>query len=150
MYKEIKSRFMQVLFRFRKSGLDYVKISDLNMTELYVMNSLSENLFNDGKNVDLAEIQNHTYITKAAISKMFSSLEKKGYVIRETDKANRRKITVELTPCGKRAVEDAAGTAGEILDIVISRLGEEKTYQLIALLNDLSDVTDEVRAELGA
>lgn len=150
MDRELKNQFMQVLFRFRKSGLDYVKISDLNMTELYVMNSLSENLFSDGKNIDLAEIQNHTYVTKAAISKMFTSLEKKGYVIRETDKLNRRRITVELTPCGKETVEEAAGTASDVLDIVISRLGEEKTCQLISLLNELSDVTDEVRSELGA
>lgn len=150
MEKNIKDQFMQVLFRFRKSGLDSVKISDLNMTELFVMSNLSENLFNDDKSVDLAEIQNHTYVTKAAISKMFGTLEKKGYVIRETDKTNRRRITVEMTPSGKVAVDDAATRADEILELVISRLGEESTCQLILLLNRLSDIAEEVRTEQGA
>ena len=147
MKKEIKNQFMQMFFRFRRNGLDYIKIADLNMTELFVMNSLSENLFNDGTRVDLAEIQNHTYVTKAAISKMFTSLEKKGYVIRETDRANRRKITVELTACGKKVVEDATEKADEVLDLVISRFGEEKVCQLISLMDQLSDITEALKSE---
>lgn len=150
MEKGIKYELMQGLFRFRKNGLEYVKIADLNMTELFVMKNLFLNLFNGTKRVDLAEIQSQTYITKAAISKMFTSLEKKGYLVRETDKSNRRKITVEITPCGKHVVEGAAKKADDVLNIVISRLGMKETCQLISLLNQFSDVVEEVRNELGS
>lgn len=150
MGTELKNQLMQSLFRFRKTGFDYVKISELNMTELFVLSNLMKTHLNEGARVDLAQIQNHTYITKAAISKMFTSLEKKGYVIRETDKTNRRKITVEITPCGKEVIEDASERANGILDAVFTQFGAENTAELISLLNSFSDITEDVKNEMGA
>ena len=150
MGTELKNQLMQSLFRFRKTSFDYVKISDLNMTELFVLSNLMKTHFNEGTSVDLTQIQSHTYITKAAISKMFTSLEKKGYVIRETDKTNRRKITVEITPCGKDVIEDASQKANEVLDAVFTQFGADNTHQLISLLNSFSDITEDVKKELGA
>ena len=148
MDSELKKRYIQVLFRFRKSGLDFPKIADVSMMELFVMAGLSNNNFCDGKRVDLTQIKGHTHTTKAAISLMFTSLEKKGYVIREIDKSNRRKITVVLTDAGNQVLENAKVKIDLLLDKTFTRFGEDKAWQLITLLNELSDVSDQLKQEM--
>jgi DNA-binding MarR family transcriptional regulator len=143
----LKKQYIQVLFRFRKVGLASPKISGVNMTELFVMAGISNDISLDKKSVNMSEIQCNTHITKAAISQMFSSLEKRGYVIRETDRSNRRKITVELTPEGERIISEAQREVDKMLDETLSRLGEQKARQLISLLNELSDILDELKKD---
>jgi DNA-binding MarR family transcriptional regulator len=145
MDTKLKREYIQVLFRFKKAGLDFPKISDVNMTELFVMAGISNNAFFKDKSIDLTEIQNLTHITKAAISLMFTSLEKRGYVIRETDRSNRRRITVELTTEGEKVLAEAQTQVDLMLDQTLSRLGEEKAWQLISLLHELSDISDELK-----
>ena len=145
MDNEFKKRFMQVIFRFRKSGMDFPKMADLNMTEFFVMNGLAKNIFGDDSSVDLSQIQCHTHITKAAISQMFTSLEKRGYIIRETDKSNRRRITVVLTPQGTEILAQSQQQANKTLEEILLRLGEEKAQQLVELLSELSDIRDDIK-----
>lgn len=144
---ELKKKFMQAIFRFRKSGMDFPKMADINMTEFFVMNGLSKNIFGQDQSVDLSQVQCHTHVTKAAISQMFTSLEKRGYIIRETDKSNRRKITVTLTQQGKEILALSQRAADKTLDEILFRLGEDKARQLVCLLSELSDISDEIKRE---
>lgn len=125
--------------------MDFPKMSNINMTEFFVMNGLSKNMFGVDKSVDLSQIQCHTHITKAAISQMFTSLEKRGYIIRETDKSNRRKITVTLTPQGTEILAQSQQQANQTLEEILHRLGEEKAQQLVSLLSELSDIRDDIK-----
>ena len=150
MESDLKKKFMQAIFRFRKSGMDFPKMADINMTEFFVMNGLSKNIYGVDQSVDLSQIQCHTHITKAAISQMFTSLEKRGYLIRETDKSNRRKITVTLTPQGKEILAQSQQQAGSMLQEILLRLGEDKAWQLISLLSELSDIRDDIKRESAA
>jgi len=147
MDAELKKEFMQILFRFKKAGPDFSTSSDVNMTELFVMAGISNKMFFKDNSVDLTEIQNLTHITKAAISQIFTSLDKRGYVIRETDRSNRRRITVELTAEGERVLAQAQSRADRMLEQILSRLGEEKAWQFISLLNEVSDIADELKGE---
>ena len=150
MESDLKRKFMQALFRFRKSGMDLPKMADINMTEFFVMHGLAENMFGKDQSVDLSQIQFHTHVTKAAISQMFTSLAKRGYIIRETDTSNRRRITVTLTRHGKEILALSQQEADKMLDKILLRLGEEKALQLVSLLNDLSDISDSIKQECRA
>jgi DNA-binding MarR family transcriptional regulator len=151
MDNTLKEQYMKVLFRFKKAGLDFPGLTEVNMSELFVMAGIANNDFCCEKSViNTAEIQSHIFISKAAISLMFTSLEKRGYLIRETDKTNRRKITVELTPEGVRILAAAQKQMDELLEETLSRFGEEKTWQLISLLNQLSDISEELKAKAAA
>jgi len=148
MNSELKKSYIQVMFRFRKSGMDFPKLAGVNMMELFVMAGLSNNSFCDDKHIDLEQIKRHTHTTKAAISLMFTSLEKRGYVIREIDKSNRRKITVVLTDAGNKVLEETKIKVDFLLDKIFTRFGEDKAWQLITLLNELSDVSDEIKQDI--
>ena len=150
MESELKKKFMQAIFRFRKAGMDFPKMADLNMTEFFVMNGLAKNIFAKGQSVDLSQIQCHTHVTKAAISQLFTSLAKRGYIVRETDTGNRRRITVALTPRGQEILALSQQEADRTLEKILLRLGEEKALQLVSLLNELSDIKDSIKRERAA
>jgi DNA-binding MarR family transcriptional regulator len=145
MDEDFKEKFLLSMFRFRKTGLELPGKKDVNLTELFVLGSISKKAFIKGKTVNLSEIQEQFHITKGAISQMFTSLEKRGYIIRETDRTNRRRITVELTAEGTKTIDDAEKRVTTMLDILLDRLGEEKARQLVLLLDELLDITDELK-----
>lgn len=147
MDTKLKEQYVKALFRFRKSVMDFPKVFDINMTELFVMAGLDSKAFCDDNCVNMAAIQGHMHITKASISQMFKSIEKRGYIVRETDKSNRRKITVELTEDGRRVLYAAKKHTDRMLGEVLSRLGEENAFQLIKLLTKLSEIADEIKGE---
>ena len=150
MESDLKRKFMQAVFRFRKSGMDLPKMADINMTEFFVMNGLARNIFGKDQSVDLSQIQCHTHVTKAAISQLLTSLVKRGYIVRETDLGNRRRITVALTQQGEEILALSQQEADKTLEKILLRLGEEKALQLVSLLNELSDISDGIKREYAA
>lgn len=143
----LKEQYVQLLFRFRKSGLDFPKISDINMSELFVMGSLPTDLLNVDKGISLSDIQSNIHVTKGAVSQIFNALEKKGYINREIDKTNRRRIIVTLTEEGNKVLENTKVQVEQKLEHIISRFGEKNMQQLIMLVNQLTDITDELKNE---
>ncbi len=131
MDKSLKEQYMQAMMRFRKICMILPQRSDLNMTELIVMKGIARNSSLSDNNTTVSEIQSKLHITKSAISQMMNSLEKKGYIKREIDKADRRKVIVTLTKVGKEVWKETKESADNNLEEFISRLGDEKTKQLI-------------------
>lgn len=150
MESDLKRKFMQAIFRFRKSGMALPKMADLNMTEFFVMNGLARNMFGKDQSVDLSQIRCHTHVTKAAISQLLTSLVKRGYIVRETDPGNRRRITVALTRQGEETLALSQQEADKTLEKILLRLGEEKALQLVSLLNELSDISEGIKREYAA
>jgi DNA-binding MarR family transcriptional regulator len=75
----------------------------------------------------------------ARISAILRTLEKKGEVVRETDKANRRNILVTITEAGRmRAKEDMKGVYDRIAQIFID-MGESDTREFIRLTGAVFD-----------
>jgi DNA-binding MarR family transcriptional regulator len=86
-------------------------------------------------------------VSKAAISQMLASLEKRGYIQRETDTGNRRKIIITLTPKGHATVGKTKQGMDGLMALVITRFGEEDTRLLIRLLDRFMEVVDEMPGE---
>lgn len=143
----MRKQFMDALFRFKKIGESFHRKSDISMRELFMMQSIKENALRQRNNIDMPVIQNNLHVTQAAVSQMLNSLEKKGYIIRDIDKTNRRKITVTLTQKGEVLLDSTIGEHDRMMEKVFSCFGEDNTRQLITLLNALSDVVDELKSE---
>lgn len=93
----------------------------------------------------LAKLYN---ISLPAASNLIKKIEADGFVIRQTDKADRRVVRVRLTEEGKREIERAAEYGAGIGKKIEEKFGEENIDKLIALINDLSDaVTDVIKEE---
>ena len=151
---DIKEQLVVSLFRFRKTGMSFptglntqLKELDVSMAELVLMKGIADNKPESAENINIADIQSALFVTKAAVSQMFGTLEKKGYLIREVDKNNRRKLIVTLTPRGQEILHIMEDKMEVLLSKIISRVGEDNTKQLISLINQFVDVTEELKDE---
>lgn len=147
MDKNLKKQYMRAILRFRKVGMTLPQASDLNMTELVVMRGLERNCPNSDSNTGVAKVQKQLHITKSAISQMMTSLEKKGYIERMIDPEDRRKRIVTLTAAGKDVLNKTKETTNHNLNEIFSSLGDENIKQFINLLNQVSDISEDLKKE---
>ncbi|MFA9379818.1 MAG: MarR family winged helix-turn-helix transcriptional regulator [Acetanaerobacterium sp.] len=147
MDETLKEQLVHAMLRFKKVGMTFPPGLDIRMGELFVMSGIAKRTSCPDKNVNVSDIQSNLYITKPAVSQMLNALEKKGYVIREIDKSDRRKIAVTLTDHGQDILKQTKEYTDQMLETVISRFGEENTWQLIKLFSLLSDITEDLKRE---
>ncbi|MDR3242658.1 MAG: MarR family transcriptional regulator [Clostridiales Family XIII bacterium] len=149
---DLKRQLVHSIFRFKKAGMRLpqslnveMKHFNVNMAELVLMKKILD--ASGDENACLADLQRFLSITKAAVSQMLGALEKKGYLNREINKNNRRKIVITLTESGLAIIKNAESGFEVMITEIISRFGEEDTKQLILLFKRFSDIADNVKNE---
>jgi DNA-binding MarR family transcriptional regulator len=85
-----------------------------------------------------SELAERAGMTKQGMGQLVADLEKKGYVERVEDPADRRAKLVRLTKKGRRHVRDAGEIIGEIEEAYALQLGNGRLETLRAILKDLS------------
>jgi len=155
METDLKNTLARSVFRFRKATISLMRLENKqNMNEIMVLGALAKNAcHNDGEsgqeslNNIIAEMSDEMHISKSAVSQILGVMERKGYVKRETDPADRRRVIVQLTPEGRAIAEQMIVYADNAFSEMISRFGESNTEQFISLINKLADVLDDMRRE---
>lgn len=82
----------------------------------------------------LGEIAKDRTVSPASASALVDGLERGGYLTREMDRIDRRRIVVRLTSKGEKAYEAARKSSEEMLSQLVSKLSDKETEQLVALL----------------
>jgi DNA-binding MarR family transcriptional regulator len=120
--------------------------SGLSATELSALNCLGHccNEKNCGTTDQTAHNAMHETlaVSKAAVSQMLGSLEKRGYIQREIDRDNRRKIIITLTKEGNTAVDEAWKSMDALLSHIIKQFGEKDARHFVRLLNRFVEIVD--------
>ena len=142
MDKNLTEELLYAMFRFKKSGLSFSSQFNIRIGEFYMMKNILENS-QDAKNTYVLDIQDNLYVTKPAVSQMLNSLENKGYIKREINKSDRRKIVITLTEDGKKILEKMQNNVDNVIGEIILRFGEEDTEQLIKLINRFADISEQ-------
>lgn len=88
-------------------------------------------------------------MTGGRIAGILRSLEKKGYITRRTDKADRRRVLVSTTEQGSRYINTAAEKLEKRLDMLVDEMGSENTVRLIESLRIYSEASSAVLARLS-
>ena len=138
MNTRIDEDFLHALFLL-KSTLNAefgkkIDSDDLNMPEYALMRCLSEE--NDFG--DLASIREYLAVTKASVSQMLASLEKRGLLVRETDPADRRNLIVTLTKDGQERLRLKEAQVNLRIEELLTALGESDALRFIALVNKMN------------
>ena len=116
-----------------------VGIDDLSMPEYSLMCQLES----DDKNTDLTSIREYLAVTKASVSQMLASLEKRGLLVREIDPDNRRNLIVTLTPEGAERLQYKEAQVEQRLKGLLSDLGETDAQHFITLVNKMNTILSE-------
>ncbi|AEV29224.1 transcriptional regulator [Sphaerochaeta pleomorpha str. Grapes] len=141
----LKEEFIAAMHRFKKVGRSFLPCCGINMGEFFVMERISRDMPCSSTDISASEMQNHPQFTKPAVSQMLNSLEKKGYVHREIDKNDRRRIVVTLTADGEEVLKQGKTNFNNLVNQAIARFGEENTRQFISLVARLTDITEDLK-----
>ena len=100
-----------------------------NKGELFVLHFLSVK----GETVTPSELSAALSSSTARISALLNSLEKKGFVVREIDKSNRRNILVMVTEEGRAYAETEMTKIRERMAYVFTEMGQQDTEEFLRL-----------------
>ncbi len=86
-------------------------------------------------------------VSSARVAKLLGELEQKGFVVREGDSADRRRVTVRLTPAGETYVLDLDAGFRRRLAALLAMLGERDAREMVRLMVRLMEVMETLEEE---
>ena len=88
-------------------------------------------------------------MTAGRIAGILRSLEKKGYITRRTDIADRRRVLVSITEQGREYINSSSEKLEQRLDMLVAEMGSENTVRVIESLKIYSEASAAVLAKLS-
>jgi DNA-binding MarR family transcriptional regulator len=146
MDSALKEQVGNAMLRFRKAVMRFHAGAGVQPGEMFILQRIAKKASDCTHSVYVSDLHNNIF-TKPAISQFLNALENKGYVRREIDRSDRRKITVSLTDEGRGILDESREKTDRLLEKVILRFGEEKTREFLGLLARMTDSMEEVRGE---
>ena len=150
MDKELMGRFFTVMSSMKKMEFSACANSEMQLNELSVLQNITGHCSCYdccGTNLDVQKIQNKLQISKPAVSYILNMLEKKEYISRKIDPADRRKILVTATQKGQEAADQAIRNYIEMWKSLVNEFGEDDMRQLVELLTRLTELLMHMRNE---
>lgn len=139
---DLQEQLITAQHRFMKMHRD-LYFTGLRKSEFVMLEIIERENGNREQGVLASDIAKRLRITAPAVSKMLRSMEEKGYVERRVDEKDRRNTRVSITPDGKEAEQQVRRQMQEFITGVIERLGEERTKELIHLMNRYTEIMQE-------
>jgi DNA-binding HxlR family transcriptional regulator len=157
MKQYLIDRLVQTIFRFKQIENAFRSFSltaerknlgqtapNASIAEVVVLKGIKDHVFDSGE----LTIPALLCISRAAVSQLLGGMEKNGYILREINKANRRKLSISLTEKGRAAAEEHEHKFMELLAEIVDRFGEKDMKQLIRLSSRFMDTIEEIKAEM--
>lgn len=117
-----------------RRALDEAGYDDIPANGLYVIGALAMT------EMQLAEIIRDLRVTKQAAGQLVDALVLRGYLTRDVDPGDRRRLTVALTERGRAAAATQAGAREAIDAELLARVGAEKIRHCREVLAALFDI----------
>jgi DNA-binding MarR family transcriptional regulator len=157
MKQYLIDRLVQTIFRFKQIENAFRAFSlastqktprqtmpNVSIAEVIILKGIKDHIFDSGE----VTIPDLLCISRAAVSQLLNGMEQDGYILREINKANRRKHSLSLTEKGRAAVEEHEHKFIELLAEIVDRFGEKEMKQLIRLSSRFMDTIEAIKAEI--
>ncbi|MCL2085213.1 MAG: transcriptional regulator, partial [Oscillospiraceae bacterium] len=87
-----------------------------------------------------SEISEALCVSSARVTAALNSLERKGYITRRIDGADRRRVLIALTPSGRAEAERVRGTLLDILEKMLRSLGEYDAKEYVRITGRMAEL----------
>lgn len=136
--------FVTLMDKFKKlRSIEKIIDSELSFAEMVVL----DNIIQIKEDVTISRLAEELKVTKAASSKIITSLEKKGFVLRKIDSNDKRFSFIYLTPKGEAVVNKTYCSMENISKRIAEKMGEEDMSKLVSLMNKLYIILEEGKKE---
>jgi len=115
------------------------RLKDLNLSasEINVLANLA-----DGRNRSVGEIASDTATKPTTLTSVLDRLERRGYLTRDLDPADRRSFLVSLTADGRRTAAAARGAAAELERAALARVSDADLAGFRTVTRALTEVPE--------
>ncbi|GIP47564.1 Organic hydroperoxide resistance transcriptional regulator [compost metagenome] len=135
-------RLLKAFHRFRRLDLSKLTPSEFKPSEVRLMFYILHGMEKDERGVTVSELSAMMEVASPTVTPLVRSLEERGLVLRYNDKEDRRAVRVKLTEQGLDHVKETAKKRSAQIQGLVEFLGEEKSRQLIELLEQVYDYVD--------
>ena len=101
-------------------------------------------LWKTKRSVTPGELGKAMKTSSARIAAALNNLERKGQIVRKTEKKDRRKTLVELTPQGEIEAEKWKQAPFYMVSQLMERLGEEDSEQLLYIIKRINEIVPQM------
>lgn len=138
--RELIQQIIKSRMAFRQTLQRVLKCNNIDMT--FEMLQIMSSLWN-AQGVSQQYLAEKTAKDKACLTNLINNLEKKGWVVRKEDPADRRNRLVFLTPLGETVSEEVRPLIKEVYVKVSKQMGEE-TSRCIRLLQQFDEILNNI------
>ncbi|MCL1835290.1 MAG: winged helix DNA-binding protein [Oscillospiraceae bacterium] len=133
-YAELADEFLVHMQMFRKFEPQQ-KINESMRGEVFALHHIAAN---GGDNIIPSELSDAVGISGARIAATLNSLEKKGYITRQIDPEDRRRILVTLTDTGREQEETYRRALVDSVERMLRLLGERDAKEYVRISRKLA------------
>jgi DNA-binding MarR family transcriptional regulator len=110
----------------RRYGLSHAALNALAVIE------------GEGRPMLTGEVGARMHITSGTVTSLLDNLERKQYVVRSSDRDDRRRVLIDITPAAQALLDEALPAIQQVARMLVDRIGPERQQVLL-------DILDEVR-----
>lgn len=133
-FNEILVKLFNDIMDIEQKAIITEEFKDLTSNDMHVIEAIGI-----GTPKNMSSIAKELSVTVGTLTISMNSLVKKGYVVRERGKEDRRVVYISLSEKGRRAYDHHAAFHEKMIDATIDRLDEDETKVLIKALTNLSE-----------
>ncbi len=120
----------------RRYGLSHAALNALAVIE------------GSGGALPAGEISTQMHVSTATMTSVLDTLERKGYVRRQPDPGDRRRVLVDITPDAQDLLDQVLPAVQQLVTAAVSPLGDEALLTLLDGLAAASDAMDAAPRDL--
>ncbi|MEY9784261.1 homoprotocatechuate degradation regulator HpaR [Sinorhizobium fredii] len=90
--------------------------------------------------LDATEVADKASILAPSLTRMIRSLEERGFITKHKDKADGRRVLLQVTPAAQAVIEDVMPESLRAYGDIDARFGAERVEQLIDMLEELASL----------
>ncbi|KNY25981.1 MarR family winged helix-turn-helix transcriptional regulator [Pseudobacteroides cellulosolvens] len=121
--------------QFSKLNWNPSPVCELNRSEIFTLLTIKKIMDNNNSLVKVSDISKIAGVTPPTITPLITSLEKKGYLIRNISKTDRRVIEIELTEKGSSTIDKVIKVFFNIFEGLVEYLGFKKSNEFVDILS---------------
>ncbi len=122
----------------RRFGLSHAALNALAVIE------------GEGQPMLTGEVAVRMHVTSGTITSLLDNLERKGYVVRSSDRDDRRRVLVDITPAAQAVLDEALPAVQQVARRLMEGVGTQRQQALLDVLADVQRTVAELPGALPA
>ena len=136
-YTELADEFLRYMHSFRRFKPQQ-QINESMQGEAFALHHIATS---DGHIIP-SEISSAVGISSARIAATLNSMESKGYITRQIDPSDRRRILVTLTDKGREQEAEYRSKLAETIERMLKLLGEHDANEYIRIMRKMAELAE--------